>query len=331
MRLTNTPANACRTLQTPCQTTVQTTVQTVQTCIQTPCKHTPYNPRSVCAPLARAFYPPANRRCAGACTRSQALDRPEPAKAGLHSRSPAEPICGKLGRAKPECAGQRMGLDCPQLPAQRRNLGTLAYRSCQPGLQGGSALLQTPLKALGFALEANKSTAKSHGAGRFRQPFMGVTNLTISKGCARARGDTKLLRSPTVTATPSPSVPIDSIEIQARCQVLGPKRPRRDGTARPTRFPPDNRHPLPISRLFLQISLPLRNTSQRETTGALEKDRGLIFGGAVLENLGSVWTAPRRASQTHPCAVRACRCSCAAGRQISPATPASRPAHGRLP
>ena len=76
MTLTNTPTNALATLQTPCETPMQTPLQTQQTPQQTTYTQTPYNPQGVCAPLTRAFYPPANPAALALRSRSQALDRP---------------------------------------------------------------------------------------------------------------------------------------------------------------------------------------------------------------------------------------------------------------
>jgi hypothetical protein len=75
MTLTNTPTNAPRPLQTPCKTPMQTPLQTQQTTPQTPYTHTPHTPQGVCAPLTRAFCPPANTAALALRSRSQAPDR----------------------------------------------------------------------------------------------------------------------------------------------------------------------------------------------------------------------------------------------------------------
>jgi hypothetical protein len=192
-----------------------------------------------------------------------------------------------------------------------RNGGTLAGQSWEPGIpHAGRKRVLGPILGPSCQREAIERSKINpfatswhrfaHSVQRFCQPFMGVTNLTISRGCARAR---EAYQVTPVTGDQCRSVSIDSRtrhlaaqrRLQAKCKGFGQERPGWGG--RPRRFNPRliRRHPHPLSRRSCETSLPLSHT----------KDRALIFGGAVLKNPGSVWMASRRASQTRPCEILA--------------------------
>jgi hypothetical protein len=165
MRLTNAPTNALRTLQTPRQTVRQTTTQTIQTTHQTPYTHTPYNPQSVCAPLARAFYPPANTAALALRSRSQALDRTVPTSA-MHRQT-------EIARLPTFTPSHRRVWNRPHHPITYVDIQHSTF--CPIGSQPLPSLFgesRDSFAALGCSRTAGRAVPHQRPRQSFRQPIL---------------------------------------------------------------------------------------------------------------------------------------------------------------